>query len=159
VPLTIGTQLEHYGDGSMRQISPISPAIYLGAERVLVIGAGQLGSSGALGDVDPTSYPSLAQIAGHAMASIFLDALASDIERLEKLNVIANALSPAQRRALNLRPIESLVIAPSDRLDGIAADYVGSLPRPVRGLLDVLGAGSSSGASLASPPVRAYTRG
>jgi NTE family protein len=150
VPLTIGAQPEHYGDGSMRQISPISPAIYLGAERVLVIGAGQLGSPGVLNDVDPQSDPSLAQIAGHAMASIFLDALASDIERLEKLNVIANALTPVQRRALNLRPIESLVIAPSERLDGIAAHFVGTLPRPVRGLLDVLEAGTSSGASLAS---------
>lgn len=152
--LPVNGNVEHYGDGSMRQISPISPAIHLGAERVLVIGAGQLGRPGVLADVNATAYPSLAQVAGHAMASIFLDALASDIERLEKINRIAGQLSPAQSRTLNLRPIESLVIAPSERLDAIAAQYVGSLPPPVRGLLEVLGvrAGgqSGNGASLAS---------
>jgi NTE family protein len=152
--------IEHFGDGSMRQISPISPAIHLGAERVLVIGAGQLGRPGVLSDVDPRAYPSLAQVAGHAMASIFLDSLATDIERLEKMNRIAALLTPQQTRALNLKPIESLVIAPSERLDGIAAQYVGALPAPVRALLEVLGAHRGSGAALASYLLfeSAYTR-
>jgi NTE family protein len=150
VPLSIGTATEHYGDGSMRQVNPISPALHMGAERVLVIGAGQLGQPGVLRQVDPRAYPSLAQIAGHAMATIFLDALASDIERLEKMNRITEELTPAQRRTLNLRKVESLVIAPSERLDGIAASYLGSLPRPVRALLEVLGANRGNGAALAS---------
>jgi NTE family protein len=141
---------EYFGDGSMRQISPISPAIYLGAERVLVIGAGQMGRPGVLNDVDPSRYPSLAQVAGHAMSSIFLDSLASDIERLEKINRIAESLTPAQQKALTLRPIESLVIAPSERLDGVAAMHIKSLPRPVRALLEVLGAHRGNGAGLAS---------
>lgn len=149
VPLTVGNSAEHYGDGSMRQINPISPALHMGAERVLVIGAGQLGQPGVLRQVDPRAYPSLAQIAGHAMASIFLDSLASDIERLEKMNRIAAELSPAQRRVLNLRVVESLVIAPSERLDGIAAQYLSCLPRPVRALLEVLGANRGNGAALA----------
>lgn len=162
LPVTVGTPggVEYFGDGSMRQISPISPAIHLGAERVLVIGAGQLGSPGMLSGVDARGYPSLAQIAGHALSSIFLDALATDIERLEKMNHIAAALTAAQCRALSLRPIESLVIAPSQRLDGIAAQYVGALPRPVRALLEVLGANRGNGAALASYLLfeSAYTR-
>jgi NTE family protein len=145
-----GIEHEHFGDGSMRQITPISPALRFGAERVLVIGAGQIGRPGVLGDVDPNAYPSLAQIAGHAMSTIFLDALATDIERLERMNQIAAALTPVQQRVLKLRPVESLVIAPSERLDGIAAAYVGSLPRPVRALLEVLGARRANGAALAS---------
>jgi NTE family protein len=94
------------------------------------------------------------------MASIFLDALATDIERLDKMNHIAAALTAAQSRALNLRPIESLVIAPSERLDGIAAQYIGALPRPVRALLEVLGANRGNGAALASYLLfeSAYTR-
>lgn len=162
LPVALGTPggVEYFGDGSMRQISPISPAIHLGAERVLVIGAGQLGSPGALDGSDARRYPSLAQIAGHALASIFLDALATDIERLDKMNHIAAALTAAQTRALNLRPIESLVIAPSERLDGIAANYIGALPRPVRALLEVLGANRGNGAALASYLLfeSAYTR-
>jgi len=159
-PLSFADSSEYFGDGSMRQIAPIGPAIHLGAERVLVIGAGQLGRPGVLGGIDPSAYPSLAQIAGHAMSSIFLDALASDIERLERINTIAGQLSHAQQRALGVRAIESLVIAPSQRLDGIAAQYMGALPKPVRALLEVLGAHRGSGAGLASYLLfeSAYTR-
>jgi NTE family protein len=159
-PLSFDASAEYFGDGSMRQIAPIGPAIYLGAERVLVIGAGQLGRPGVLGGIDTTAYPSLAQIAGHAMSSIFLDALASDIERLERLNTIASQLTHAQQRALGVRPIESLVIAPSERLDGIAAQYLSALPKPVRALLEVLGAHRGNGAGLASYLLfeSAYTR-
>ncbi len=141
---------EYFGDGSMRQISPISPSIYLGAERVMVIGAGQMGRPGVLSDVDPLRYPSLAQVAGHAMSSIFLDSLASDIERLEKINRLVSLLTPEQQSTMRLRPVESLVIAPSERLDGVAAAHIKSLPRPVRALLEVLGAHRGNGAGLAS---------
>jgi NTE family protein len=151
---------EYFGDGSMRQIAPIAPAIYLGAERVLVIGAGQLGRPGVLRGVEAGAYPSLAQIAGHAMSSIFLDALASDIERLERLNRITAQMTPNQQRVIGIRPIESLVIAPSERLDGIAAQYLAALPKPVRALLEVLGAHRGNGAGLASYLLfeSAYTR-
>ncbi|HEU0202826.1 MAG TPA: patatin-like phospholipase family protein [Burkholderiaceae bacterium] len=158
--LPFGTESEWFGDGSMRQVAPISPAITLGAERIFVIGAGQLGRPGKLGDVDPAAYPSLAQIAGHALSSIFLDSLASDIERLARINRVVSQLTPVQQRVLGMRPIESLVIAPSERLDGIAAAYMHALPRPVRALLEVLGAHRGNGAGLASYMLfeSAYTR-
>jgi NTE family protein len=89
-------------------------------------------------------------MAGHAMNSIFLDALAFDIERLDKINQIAVALSPQERRAVGLREIETLVISPSQRLDGVAARYLAALPRPVRALLEVLGAHRGGGSGLAS---------
>lgn len=150
LPLGANGSPEYFGDGSMRQVAPISPALALGAERLVVIGAGQLGRPGLLGQVDPAVHPTLAQVAGHALASIFLDALATDIEQLEKLNRIAALLTPQQRQDLNLRQIESLVIAPSERIDGIAARYLDTLPRPVRALFEVVGANQVGGAALAS---------
>jgi NTE family protein len=143
---------EWFGDGSMRQSAPISPAIHLGAERVLVVGAGRLqepaGERRAIGE-----YPSLAQIAGHAMSNIFLDALLVDIERLQRINRTLSLLDADSRARSALRPIDVLVIAPSQRLDDIAARHVDSLPRTVRGLLRGVGAGGSDqrgGAALAS---------
>src|SRR5258708_39373134 len=134
----------------MRQITPISPAIHLGAERVLVVGVGQIGHPGPLPGVDGAAYPTLAQMAGHAMSSIFLDALASDIERLDKMNQITAALSPQERLAIGLREVETLVISPSERLDGVAAQYLAALPAPVRALLEELGAHRGGGSNLAS---------
>jgi NTE family protein len=145
---------EWFGDGSMRQSAPISPAIHLGAERVLVVGAGRLneppGEQRAV-----AGYPSLAQIAGHAMANIFLDALSVDIERLQRINRTLALLDPAARARSLLRPVDVLVISPSERLDDIAARHVQSLPRPVLSLLRGIGvnregADQRGGAALAS---------
>jgi NTE family protein len=146
---------EWFGDGSMRQMAPISPAIHLGAQRVLVIGAGRMHEPP--GRVAPnTGYPSVAQIAGHALSGIFLDALAVDIERMDRINRTLGLLSEAQRLATPLRPVQALVIAPSQRLDDIAAQHIDSLPRPVRTLLGGVGVSSklaaqgARGAALAS---------
>jgi NTE family protein len=87
IPLHVEGQTAHYGDGSMRQSAPIAPAIHLGAQRICVIGAGRVHPINK--QVVPGcdgSYPSLAQIAGHALANIFLDALAVDIERNRRIN-------------------------------------------------------------------------
>jgi NTE family protein len=154
--LAIGGGHEWFGDGSMRQSAPISPAVHLGAERVFVIGAGRMHEPPGQQREDG-AYPSLAQIAGHALSNIFLDALAVDIERLQRINRTLELLDPAQRARSTLRPIDVLVIAPSERLDEIAAKHVDSLPAPVRALLRGMGVGredapgkKSGGAALAS---------
>lgn len=153
VALDVGGRPEYCGDGSMRQAAPISPAVHLGAERILVVGAGRMHEppgerSGS------REYPNLAQIAGHALSNIFLDALAVDVERLQRINATLALLPPQARAATSLRPIEVLVIAPSERLDDIATRHLSSLPLPIRAMLRGLGVSGrgddARGAALAS---------
>lgn len=149
VPLYCGDRCEYFGDGSLRELAPVSPAIHLGADRILVIGAGNIGSSGRKFD-EFAGYPSLAQIAGHAMSSIFLDGLSVDLERMARINQTLSLLTPAQRQQTSLRPIEMLAITPSKPLDSIASEHTGSLPLPIRTLLSAIGATERRGAALAS---------
>jgi NTE family protein len=149
VPLYLGGHLEYCGDGSMRQLAPISPAIHLGSAKVLVVGAGRL-TEPARQATETPRYPSLAQIAGHAMSSIFLDGLAVDIERLNRINHTLSVLPQDLLENTPLRPIELLVIAPSERLDDIAIRHVASLPAPIRTMLSGIGATEARGAALAS---------
>ena len=149
VPLFIDGHQEYCGDGSMRQLAPISPAIHLGARKVLVVGAGRL-TEPTPSVTGPVPYPSLAQIAGHALSSIFLDGLAVDIERLNRINLTLSTLPEELRHRTPLKPIELLVIAPSERLDDIASRHIGSLPMPIHTLLSGIGATEARGAALAS---------
>ncbi|MGB8338848.1 MAG: patatin-like phospholipase family protein [Burkholderiales bacterium] len=139
---------EFFGDGSMRQLAPISPAIHLGATKILVIGAGRMREPDER--ISSHEYPSLAQISGHVLSSIFLDSLNVDIERVQRVNHTLSLL-PAEKRAhAALHPVEVLVIAPSERLDTLAAKHVNSLPWAVRALLRGIGAMNSKGSALAS---------
>jgi NTE family protein len=148
-PIKLLGREEYFGDGAMRQSAPISPAIHLGAKRVLIIGVGRMLEPQFVPLGAPV-YPSIAVIGGHAMNSIFLDTLSSDIERLRRINNTVGLLAPEQRAASGLQQIEPLVIAPSERIDEVAARHIGSLPKPIRGLLHTLGADEAKGGALAS---------
>ena len=153
VALKIEGHTEFCGDGSMRQAAPISPAVHLGAQRILIVGAGRMHEPpGQRAGSD--EYPNLAQIAGHALSNIFLDALAVDVERLQRINSTLALLTPEARAATSLKPLDVLVIAPSQRLDDIAAKHLGSLPIPIRAMLRGLGVqgkgDDARGAALAS---------
>jgi NTE family protein len=149
IPIFYDGRREYFGDGSMRQIAPISPAIHLGASKILVIGAGRMGE-GSEARTELAQYPSLAQVAGHALSSIFLDGLAADIERINRVNQTLAMLTPEQRAKTPLKPIEVLVISPSEPIDEIASRHIGSLPVPVRVMLGGIGATEVRGAALAS---------
>jgi NTE family protein len=163
VALNIDGHVEYCGDGSMRQSAPISPAVHLGAQRIFVVGAGRMHEPPG-SRAGSSEYPNLAQIAGHALSSIFLDALAVDVERLQRINGTLELLSPGALAQTTLRPIEVLVIAPSQRLDDIAAKHLGSLPAPIRAMLRGIGVSGrgvdARGAALASYLLfeSAYTR-
>jgi len=113
---------EYFGDGSMRQMAPISPALHLGAQRVFVISVGRE-LTGAQERVRTDAYPSLAEIAGHAMNSIFLDGLETDIERLQRINRTLRLMPPESRDPdlFQLREVDVLVMRPSQDLGALAA--------------------------------------
>lgn len=142
---------EYFGDGSMRQMAPISPALHLGAEKVLIIGVHKIAD--ALPErVRVAGYPPLAQIAGHVMNSIFVDSLEVDLERLHRINKTIKLIPP---EALNgnissLKPIESMLISPSEEINGIAQQHAMALPRVMRFLYRAVGAMGPNGSTLLS---------
>jgi NTE family protein len=142
---------EYFGDGSMRQVAPVSPALHLGADRVVVVGTARIRNDvpeRTRGDL----YPTFAQVAGHVMNSIFLDSLAVDLERLERINRTVSCSSPEALRkmGLTLHHVDVLVLTPSEPLDTIAVKHVRSLPWTIRFLLRSIGAMRRGGANLAS---------
>lgn len=142
---------EYFGDGSMRQVAPVSPALHLGADRIFVVGTAKIRNESpdrTQGDL----FPSLAQVAGHVMNSIFLDSLAVDVERLERINRTVRCVAPeaAQKMGLTLHHVEVLVLTPSEPLESIAVRHVRSLPFSIRFLLRSIGAMRRGGANLAS---------
>ena len=146
---------EYFGDGSMRQMAPISPALHLGADKVLVIGVRQETNSQPARTAEDVEYPPLAQIGGHVLSSIFLDALEGDLERLRRINETVRLIPPVERAKANgntvhLRPVESLLIAPSQHLGEIALRHKQHFPRSVRYLLRGIGAWKRSGGDMLS---------
>lgn len=145
---------EYFGDGSMRQIAPISPALHLGADKVLVIGVRQeTGQPTRTGE--DVEYPSLAQIGGHVLSSIFLDTLEGDLERLRRINETVRLIPLEERdkgngRTMHLRPVETLLIAPSQDIGEIALRHKYDFPRSVRYLLRGLGAWKRGGGDMLS---------
>jgi len=135
---------DYYMDGSVRQIAPLAPALHLGAARILVIAIGQF--TGQAVTPSTPRYPSLAQIAGHALSSVFLDNLGADLERLYAINRLA---AGARGRA-DARHIDVLVLAPSSDLGALAVRYAHRLPRGVRYLLRGLGSTHGTGSNLLS---------
>lgn len=142
---------EYFGDGSMRQLAPISPALHLGADKVLIIGL-RRAVVGEPKRVSATSYPPFAQIAGHALNSIFVDSLDVDLERLLRINETLKLIPHAsfKERNIALRPIEAMMIAPSQSINEIAIKYAHTLPWIMRYLYRAIGAMRPNGATLLS---------
>jgi len=141
---------EYFGDGSMRQIAPISSALHLGATRILVIGVTANGNTGQAARADMKDYPALAQIAGHALNSIFLDSMEVDLERVQRINELVAMLPQSVCVQADIKHVDVLVISPSQPIEKIAERYAAELPWTIRLLLRMIGAVHQSGATLVS---------
>ncbi|MGB5331570.1 MAG: patatin-like phospholipase family protein [Woeseiaceae bacterium] len=141
-PVRIGN--EYFGDGAMRQATPLSPAVHLGADRILVVGIRD-----ETGDQSPDSgaeLPSFAQIAGYMLDTLFMDGLYSDLERITRINQLIDSI-PIKTRpesVANMRPIDTMLIVPSEDLRVIAHRHRKALPFAIRALLRGVG-GSNPG--------------
>ncbi len=125
----------YFGDGSMRQTAPLSAALHLGAKRLFVIGV----QSPDLAVTAPLGPPSVAQMAGHVLNSIFLESLNPDLERLERINQTVDALRRGnQGGSMGLSEIACFALHPSQNLAAIANLYQGTLPAALRFFLGAL---------------------
>jgi NTE family protein len=147
-PLWVDGRREYFGDGSMRQIAPLAPAMHLGAQRILVIGVGQPERAGLPGS--HAAEPGMAGVAGHAMASVFHDTLQADVEQAQRLARTLNGLPHDVAALLPYRALDVLALQPSESLDALARDHLHALPASVRRALGGLGALRDGAGGLAS---------
>ena len=128
---------EYFGDGAMRQATPLSPAIHLGADRILVIGVRDETADKAPGFDAVEPYPSLGQIAGYMLDTLFMDGLYSDLERMTRINQLIDSVRPQHREGAmaGMRPIDLMLIVPSEDLRAIAEKHRKQLPFAIRALL------------------------
>jgi len=143
---------QFYGDGSVGFISPISPALHLGADKVLIIGLDPALDKPNYLCYDKSHNPGIADIAGHVLDSVFIDSLDSDLERLQRIN---NTLDNIPQHLLDqvnldLKKIETLVIAPSRNLGEIAAECAHELPATTAFYLKRLGIYGDKGSNILS---------
>ncbi len=136
----------YYGDGALRQLTPISPALHLGAERVLIVPPNGHKRNYSK-PIRKIHSPAFGQIIGHLLNSAFIDSLETDIELLERVNELVTLLPPDQREHMSrqLAPVECYVISPSEDIDTIAEMHVKELPRSIRFFLRITGSGQYSG--------------
>ncbi len=143
---------EHFGDGSMRQVTPLSPAMHLGGRKILVVGVGQPERPGLVAGqaAAPERGPTLGSMAGHVMASVFHDTLQADVEQTQRVTQTINRLPREAADAMPYKAIDVLAIAPTRSLDALAQKFTKELPAVIRDALGALGVLKGSGGTLAS---------
>ncbi|SET74075.1 patatin-like phospholipase family protein [Thalassotalea agarivorans] len=146
---SIRIKSEHYGDGSINQLSPLSPAVHLGAEKLFIVGVEQPKEPLHVNENNPHP-PSTATIAGHLLDTVFSETLQSDLERVERLNQLLQQVPQEKQDATGIKQIDTFVINPSHDFNAIAAEYYYDLPLTMRLLLRTVGVTNDSDSSLIS---------
>ena len=151
---------EFFGDGSVRFLSPLSPAIHLGAERILVVGVDPIKEEKARRPKN-LFYPTTADIAGHVLDSVFVDSLDSDLERISRINKTLRLIpEDIRNKETKLKPIETLSISPSKDLSELSGKYFHELPSMVKFFFRRIGIDDDEGSTVLSYLLfeRAYTQ-
>lgn len=144
-PVKIGQSF--FGDGCIRQTTPLSPAIHLGADKIIGIGVRYPRPQDQVRHMalSPFPDPTIGQIAGVMLNAIFMDALEADVERMRRINeLIAEGAHP------ELKSVPILMIKPSRDLGKMSAEHVKELPQMLRYLLRGIGVAGNEGTDLLS---------
>jgi NTE family protein len=144
-PMRIGR--EYFGDGAMRQLNPLSPAIHLGADRLLIIGVRARQDAGVAASGARSTMPTPGEVLGYMIDTLFTDQIYGDLEQIERINQLVREAPLAAR---GLKQVETLMLAPSIDPREIAGRYTDDIPRSLRALLRVIGGRDVSGYQLAS---------
>jgi len=138
---------DFYGDGALRQTRPLSAAIHLGADRLLIIGVSEQGGAFG-GDQESAVAPTIPQVLGQLLNAVFLDSTETDLDSLKRINSLLEPLSARQlvdAGLSHLRVIDSLTISPSRSLGALAREYIHELPGSTRWFLERTGSIKKSG--------------
>ncbi|MEW6992092.1 patatin-like phospholipase family protein [Colwelliaceae bacterium 6441] len=147
---SIKIKRDHFGDGSIHQLSPLSPAIHLGGEKLFIVGVEQPKEPIHARENNPRP-PSTATIAGHLLDGIFSDTLQSDLERMNRVNNTLSLFNEEHKKNNEgLKRIESLVLNPSHDFNSMAVAYYNELPYAIRILLRGIGISNDSESSIIS---------
>jgi NTE family protein len=137
-----------YGDGGVRLLAPLSPAIHLGADRILAVSTRYRRTLSEADQPVIRGYPPPAQVIGTVLNAVFLDQVEQDALNLQRINRLIGRLEPAQRGGL--RPLDMLVLQPSEDLGKLAAAYQDELPRGLAFLTRGLGSHETRSSDLLS---------
>ncbi|AHK16249.1 MULTISPECIES: patatin-like phospholipase family protein [Thalassolituus] len=144
-------QNEYFADGAVRQLAPLSPAIHLGAEKIMVIGVSGIAHKSKI--VKPnSSYPSPAKVMGHMLNAAFLDSMEADVERMSRINRTLDKIPEAVRKKeqMELKSIQLLEINPSRSIDELAGEHAHEVPRALKMALGGSGNTGQSGSGILS---------
>lgn len=150
---TVKIGREYYGDGAIRQLSPLSTALNLGANKIFIVGVSNNRNPAHWGKRSVVRHsPSIGQVLGHLLNSAFIDSLDSDLEHLQDINELLELVDSEQRQQNpHLTKIDALVISPTKPLDKIAGRCVRYMPKPLRMMMRSTGATTKGGgATMAS---------
>lgn len=146
-----GIDREYFGDGSMRQGAPLSPAIHLGATRLLIVAVRNEQPNALPPTLQRAVYPSLGQIAGYVLDTLFMDSLYTDLERLNRINqTYSHVEVRTDPETPDLRVVETRLVVPSEDINVIAERHRREFPHAVNVLLRRLGAHKPDGNQLIS---------